>query len=86
MALILQGQAFRKFMKIFVRAKPDSKGEKVEKVDENNYTVAVREPPIKGRANKAIIEALADYFKISPSRIQIKAGHASKNKIIEIET
>lgn len=77
---------FSRDMKIFVRVKPNSKEEKVEKIDEHNYSVAVCEPPIKGRANKAIIEALASYFKISPSRIRIKVGHASKNKIIEIET
>lgn len=73
-------------MKIFVRARPNSKEEKIEKIDENNYVVAVREPPVKGRANKAITRALADYFQISPARIKIKVGHASKNKIIEIET
>ncbi len=76
---------FSRGMKIFVRAKPNSEKEQVEKIDEHNYVVAVREPPIKGRANKAITGALAGYFKISLSRIRIKAGHASKNKIIEIE-
>ncbi|OIP77466.1 MAG: hypothetical protein COT61_05375 [Candidatus Portnoybacteria bacterium CG09_land_8_20_14_0_10_44_13] len=73
-------------MKIFVRAKPNSKEERVEKIGKYDYLVSVRESPIKGRANKAIIGALADYFKISPSRIWIRAGLASKNKIIEIET
>ena len=71
-------------MKILVKAKPNSKIEKIEKIGENEYVVAVKEPPIKGRSNRAIIKALADYFKVSPLRIRIKVGQTGKNKIIEI--
>jgi uncharacterized protein YggU (UPF0235/DUF167 family) len=34
-------------MKIFVRAKPNSKKEFVEKISETNLIVAVKEPPVK---------------------------------------
>lgn len=71
-------------MKIFVKAKPNSKKEKIEKFSETNFTVSVCAPPIKGRANQAVIRALADYFNISPSRLRIAAGTTSRNKIIEI--
>lgn len=71
-------------MKIFVKAKPNSKEEKVEKVDENNYIVSVKEPPIKGKANEAIRNALAVYFKTASARVKIISGYSSKNKIIEI--
>jgi uncharacterized protein (TIGR00251 family) len=71
-------------MKIFVKAKPNAKEEKVEKIDDSNYTVSVKEPPVKGKANKAIRNALAVYFKTGSSRVKIVAGHTSRNKIIEI--
>lgn len=71
-------------MKIFVKAKPSAKEEKVEKIDENHYQVWVKEPPIKGAANRAIAKALAEYFKKSLSQIIIVSGHTSRNKIIEI--
>ncbi len=71
-------------MKIFVKAKPNAKEEKVEKVDDLNYTVSVKEPPIKGKANEAIRNALAVYFKTGSSCVKIVAGHTSRNKIIEI--
>ena len=71
-------------MKILLEAKPGSRKEKIEKIGRNEYVVAVKEPAIKGRSNKAIIKALAEYFKVSPSRINIKVGQASRNKIIEI--
>ena len=71
-------------MKIFIKAKPNSKQEKVEKIDENNYVVWVKEPPEKGKANNAIKNALAVYFKTGSSCIKIVSGHTSRNKIIEI--
>lgn len=71
-------------MKIFIKAKPNSKEEKVEKVDDQNYTVSVKEPPEKGKANEAIRNALAVYFKIGSSRVKIVSGYSTRNKIIEI--
>jgi uncharacterized protein (TIGR00251 family) len=71
-------------MKINVKAKPSSREEKVEKIDENNFVVSVKEPPEKGKANEAIRNALAIYFKIASSRVKIISGYSSRNKIIEI--
>jgi len=71
-------------MKIFIKAKPSAREEKIEKVDDQNYIVSVKEPPIKGKANEAIRNALAVYFKIGSSNIKIVSGYSSRNKIIEI--
>lgn len=71
-------------MKINVKAKPNSREEKVEKIDENNFVVSVKEPPEKGKANNAIRNALAIYFKIGSARVKIVAGFSSRNKVIEI--
>lgn len=71
-------------MKIFVKAKPSAREEKVEKVDDTNFVVSVREPPVEGQANAAIIHALARYFSIAPSRVAIISGHTSRGKVIEI--
>ncbi len=74
-------------MKIIVQAKPNSKEEKVEKIiigDQEIYRVSVKEPPIQGRANVAIIRLLADYFNVSPEKVRIVSGYTSRQKIIEI--
>lgn len=71
-------------MKVFVESKPKAKNEKIEKIDESHFTVFVKEPPEKGRANKAILRVLADYFNVSVSRLEIISGASSKNKIIKI--
>lgn len=71
-------------MKIFVKAKPNAREEKVEKIDDSNYIVSVKEPPVKGKANEAIRNALAVYFKTASSRVKIISGFGSRNKVIEI--
>lgn len=72
-------------MKIFVKAKPNSKNESIKKLSETNFEICVKEPPVKGQANAAIILALARHFKISPSRFKITSGYTSRLKTIEIE-
>ena len=72
-------------MKIVVKAKPNSFEEKVEKIDESNFVVSVKEPPVKGLANRAIIKALSDFFGIHPARIKIISGFTSRQKIIELK-
>lgn len=72
-------------MKISVKAKPNSHQEKVEKISENNFTVSVKEPAEKGRANLAIRNALAVYFRTGTANVVIVSGHTSRNKIVEIK-
>lgn len=71
-------------MKIFVKVKTKSKQEKVKQLDESHFEVSVTEAPERGKANDAVIKALAEHLKISPSRIFIISGHTSRQKVIEI--
>ena len=71
-------------MKIIIKAKPGAKEDKIQKVDEANYLVSVKAPPINGKANAAIIALLADHFDVSPSLIEIISGHMARTKVIEV--
>ncbi len=70
-------------MRISVRARPNSREEKVEKV-ESEFIVSVKEPPIKGMANQAIIKVVAEYFGVPGSMVRIVSGHTSRQKVVEI--
>lgn len=48
------------------------------------YRVWVKEPAVDGKANEAVIKALAEHLKISSSRIKIKSGQASRQKVFEV--
>lgn len=84
-------------MKIIVKAKPNSKKVFVQKItqptllDEETqtkfdvYKVAIKEPPVEGKANRAIIKALAEYFDVAPSLVSLASGPTSREKIFEID-
>ncbi len=72
-------------MKIFIKAKPNSKIESIKKLSETNFEICVKEPPVRGLANAAIQKALARHFGVPLSSVSIIAGHASRQKIIEIK-
>jgi uncharacterized protein YggU (UPF0235/DUF167 family) len=54
------------------------------KIKEDQICIGIKSKPIKGEANKEIIKKIAKHFAISTVAIQIKSGHKSKEKIIEI--
>lgn len=72
-------------MKIFVKVKPGAKEEKIERLDEINFKVAVKEPPVKGKANAALIKALAEYFGVNRCSVKIISGSGFRLKVIEIK-
>ena len=53
-------------------------------INNNQINIGIKSKPIKGQANKEIIKKLAKHFGISSAQIQIKTGHKSQEKIIEI--
>ncbi len=71
-------------MIIKVKVKPNSSEDKISRIDECNYEVSVREKAEKGKANLALIKILAKHFNTPTSKIKIKSGMTSHNKIIEI--
>jgi len=71
-------------MKITVKVKPNSKRTSVEKEESGQYMVRVNVPPKEGLANRAVIEALSEYFSIPKSRIEILHGQKGKMKVVEI--
>ena len=71
-------------MKIFVIAKTLAKQPRVEFIDDRHVIIFVKEPPTEGRANKAIIKALARHLGIAQSRLTLVSGFSSKTKVFEL--
>jgi uncharacterized protein len=67
-----------------IRLHPGSKQECVVRGDNDSITARVKDPPIEGRANSALIKLLAKMCGIPKSNISIKRGQTSKNKVVEI--
>lgn len=71
-------------MKIAVIVHPNARRPRVEKDLLSTLNVYVSEPPLEGRANRAVIEALAGYFQVRKSNVTLLSGAKSKNKLFEI--
>ena len=65
-------------MLIRVKVFPSSKKEGIIKKTENSFEIRVKEKPIKGLANKAVLEVLSSYFKIPESEIRLIKGFKVK--------
>jgi len=53
-------------------------------IKETQINIGIKSKPIKGEGNKEIIKRLAKHFGVSTTLIQIKSGHKSREKIVEI--
>jgi uncharacterized protein (TIGR00251 family) len=72
-------------MKINVLVKPNSKYSQVIKLSKYDYKVSVDAPANEGKANKRLIEILAEHLEVPKSSISILRGFKSKKKIINVE-
>lgn len=71
-------------MKFFLQVKPKSSTARIEQKNEKELTVWVREVPEDGKANDAVLRAVAEHFAVAPSRVRIVRGARGRKKIVEI--
>lgn len=71
-------------VRLEVRVKPRSRRPGVERAGPNAYRVEVAAAPDKGRANREVLERLAEALDIPVSRLRIVRGETSPNKIVEV--
>lgn len=74
-------------MLYLVHVKPGSKRGPLVLTDPANateLTVYLREKPVDGAANQALIQVLAEHFRVAKTQIIIRRGHASRHKQVEV--
>ena len=72
-------------MRITVTVTPGARSERVERVDASRLRVAVTEPPREGRANAAVVRAVARFLGVPTSAVRIVHGATSRSKALEIK-
>ena len=53
--------------------------------DGSTLEIWVREPPADGRANAAVVRAVARWAGVAPSQVTIVSGAAGRHKLVEIQ-
>ncbi len=63
---------------------PNAREARVIVVSQDYVEAWVDERAVGGRANKRLLEILAEHYKIPKSRISIVRGAKSRNKIVQV--
>jgi hypothetical protein len=71
-------------MKTTIIAHPNAKKPRIETDLLGTLHVYVTAPPLDGKANKAVLEALANYYGVSKGKVTFVSGAKSKLKVFEI--
>lgn len=71
-------------MIVTIKVHPKSKNPRVEKSSNGETHIYIKEAPIKGEANKAVLKVLSDIYRVPPSSIKMLRGIRSKDKVFEI--
>lgn len=66
---------------IKIRVKPHARQFTIKRI-EDQIIVAVKNPPVKGKANDDVIRGLSSFFA---KPVQLLKGHKSKQKILLIQ-
>lgn len=69
---------------IKVKVFPGSKKEGITEKQNGGFEIKVKEKPVQGLANFAVIKILSSYFKIPKQKIRLIRGFKQRNKIFEI--
>jgi uncharacterized protein len=68
------------YMLIKVKFTPNSKKDEIVKKKDDEFEVRVKEKAEEGRANRAVIKVLDNYFKIDESKIRLVKGFKERKK------
>lgn len=73
-------------MQVSIRVKPGSKkGPLVQpNLIDDTLVVYVREPAVDGKANRAVVALLAEYYNVPKTSVEIVHGHTSRTKAVRI--
>ncbi|TWT76371.1 hypothetical protein CA13_68650 [Planctomycetes bacterium CA13] len=67
-----------------VHVTPKSKRPSIGGLHDGALRVSVAEPADKGKANKAVTQAIASLLKVAKSRVEVLRGETSRRKTIRV--
>ncbi len=71
--------------KLAVQITPAASKNEIIGMQNDVLRIKINAPPVKGKANKELVDYLSHLLGISKDRIDIVKGHTSKNKLVSID-
>jgi uncharacterized protein len=69
-----------------IKVKPNSQQQSIKEEADGSLTINLKSPPVDGKANEELIKLLAKKFAVPKSKITIKLGLLSRQKLVVINT
>ena len=69
---------------ITVKVKPNSRSSAFEQSADGVWLARLKSPPVDGKANRELIELVADHFRCPKSAVSIKSGASGRMKRVRI--
>ncbi|MFQ5745270.1 MAG: DUF167 domain-containing protein [Acidobacteriota bacterium] len=71
-------------MRIRVKVNAGAQSDSVKRLSDGSYQVRTRAPATRGKANRRVVELLAEHLGLSPSDLEIIAGLTSPIKHVSV--
>lgn len=69
-----------------IKVKPNSKNQNFVEAADGSVTVRLKSLSTDGKANQELIKLIAKQSNVSKSKITIKSGLSSRNKLVEVSS
>ncbi len=66
------------------KVQPGASKNQIVGVYEDTLKVRISAPPVQGKANKALIQFLAEQLRVNRSQVEIISGHTTRTKTIHV--
>ena len=68
-----------------IRVQPNAARNEIVGFADGILRVKIASPPVKGRANKELLDFLCQRLALSKDRVSIIKGHTARNKLVAID-
>jgi uncharacterized protein len=71
-------------MRLRIRVKPGAHVDSVSREPDGSLRVSVRARAQDGKANEAVVKAVAKFLRVPKSHVSIVSGPSSRTKVLEV--
>ena len=71
-------------MKLAIRVIPNARRTEFDGRRDGELLLRLNAPALEGKANKAAVEFIAEFFAVAKTRVTLVSGEKSRHKIFEI--
>ena len=69
---------------IQVKVKPNARVSVLEEGEDGVWQAQLKSPPVDGKANRELVELIAEHFGCAKSAVSIKRGASGRMKLVKI--